>query len=275
MFQDKWFIHVDDHEKNLTVTRPPRKKSESLSPCNMTPDDVDYEISTGKNPKILSICGMNQKSFEHFVLHYGHTYEYLDFFKCQAISDFSPLSDLKNLQAVNIFWNNRAAKLWDMSDNDALRYLSLLDSKKIAYELPLLNTAKNLEVIRVSGGSFTPYHMKSLDCFAGMPSLKHIWMNDIKLDERNWKFLDSLPQLERWDFDAGMLTTEEIAYLVARYPHLKGKSLCAYNKEDASLSDVRVCGYRKPGLNLPEQQHVLDKYIRAFDALVAKYKEEL
>lgn len=50
-----------------------------------------------------------------------------------------------------------------------------------------------------------------------------------------------------------MLTTEEIAWIVAKYPHLSGQSLCAYNKDDAVLNDVRVCGYRKPGLNLPEQ----------------------
>lgn len=275
MFKEEWFIHADDREKNLHVTRPPKKKSESLSPCNMTPDDVDYEMSTGKNPKTLSICGMNQESFEYFIQHYGSTYEYLDFFKCQAISDFSPLAQLRNLQAVNIYWNIRAAALWDMSGNDSLKYLSLLDCKKLTYELPLLRTARDLEVFRVAGGNFTPYHMKSLSCFTGMTNLQSIWMYDIKLDEHDWEVLDTLPKLERFDFAAGMLTTEEIAYLVARYPRLTGKSLCAYNTEDASLSDVRICGYRKPSLNLPEQQHVLDKYVQAFDALVAKYKEEL
>jgi hypothetical protein len=36
-----------------------------------------------------------------------------------------------------------------------------------------------------------------------------------------------------------------------------------------------VCGYRKPGLDLPKGQARLDKYIREFDALVAKYRAEL
>lgn len=71
-----------------------------------------------------------------------------------------------------------------------------------------------------------------------------------------------------------MFTTEEIAYMCAKYPHIHGVSLCAYNTIDASINDVRVCGYRKPGLNLPEGQKRLDKYIEAFNSLVEKYKSE-
>lgn len=49
----------------------------------------------------------------------------------------------------------------------------------------------------------------------------------------------------------------------------------AYNTEDTVLNDVRVCGYRKPGLDLPKDQARLDKYVREFETLVAKYKAEL
>ena len=38
-------IHVDDVEKRLYVSRPKENKSGALSPCNMSPDDVDYEMS--------------------------------------------------------------------------------------------------------------------------------------------------------------------------------------------------------------------------------------
>ena len=49
----------------------------------------------------------------------------------------------------------------------------------------------------------------------------------------------------------------------------------AYNTEDAILNDVRICGYRKPGLDLPKGQARLEKYIKEFDDLVEKYKAEL
>ena len=45
-------------------------------------------------------------------------------------------------------------------------------------------------------------------------------------------------------------------------------------KEDAMLNDVRVCGFRKPGLDLPQHQKRLDKYIAQFNALVEQYKNE-
>ena len=57
-------------------------------------------------------------------------------------------------------------------------------------------------------------------------------------------------------------------------PNLSGKCLCAFNKEDALLNDVRVCGFRKPGLDLPQHQKPLDKYIAQFNALVEQYKNE-
>jgi hypothetical protein len=90
-----WFIHADDKDKRLYVSRKKPNPSGALSPCNMSPDDVDYEMSKGKNKKVIELCGMEQKSFEYFVEKYGETYEFLSFFKCQLISDFSPLEKLK------------------------------------------------------------------------------------------------------------------------------------------------------------------------------------
>ena len=72
---DEFFIHISDKEKILHMS-------------GMTPDDVDYEMGFGKNPEILEICGMNQESLEYFVQHYGKTYRYLYFFKCQLSRDF-------------------------------------------------------------------------------------------------------------------------------------------------------------------------------------------
>ena len=270
----EFFIHVSDTPKRLFISRPESIKGDALSPCCMTPDDVDYEMSTGKNPEILEICGMNQQSLEYFVQHYGKTYRYLSFFTCQLIQDFSPLEDLVNLEEVSMYWNIRADKLWNFEKNISLKAISISDAKKLTLNPELLKTSKVLETVCFSGSIFNNYPMESLECFAGMPSLKHLWLNNIRLNDKDLSALSSLPSLERFDFDAGMLTTEEIAWIVAKYPDLSGKCLCAYNKEDALLNDVRVCGFRKPGLDLPQHQKRLDKYIAQFDALVEKYRNE-
>lgn len=113
-----------------------------------------------------------------------------------------------------------------------------------------------------------------MECFADMPALKHLHLRNIRLLDKKMDALNSLPALERFDFDAGMLTTEEIAWIVAKYPNLLGTELCAFNKEDAILNDVRVCGFRKPGLDLPKDQKRLYKYVLQFNELVEKYRNE-
>ncbi len=270
----EFFIHNSETEKQLFISRPERIKGDAFSPCCMTPDDVDYEMESGKHPEILQICGMNQKSFEHFVRHYAKSYRYLSFFKCQLIQDFSPLEGLPKLEAVSVYWNIRAKRLWDFSYNDSLRTLDISNAKKLTLKPDLLKTSKVLETVSFSGSIFANYPMESLDCFAGMPALQHLYLGNIRLNDHSMDVLKTLHNLEQFDFDAGMLTTEEIAWIVAKYPGLSGKALCAYNKEDAVLNDVRVCGFRKPGLDLPEGQKRLDKYVAQFNELVEKYRNE-
>jgi len=271
---DEFFIHVSDTPKRLFISRPQSIKSDALSPCCMTPDDVDYEMASGKHPEILEICGMNQESLEHFVLHYAKSYRYLSFFKCQLIRDFSPLEDLPRLEEVFINWNIRSDKLWNMARNESLRTVSVSDAKRMTLKPDLLKTSKVLERVFIFGSSFGNFSVESLDCFAGMPALKQLYLGKIRLLDKGMGALKTMPALERFDFDAGMLTTEEIAWIAAKYPALRGKSLCAYNKEDAILNDVRVCGFRKPGLNLPQHQKRLDRYVAEFNALVEEYRND-
>lgn len=188
------------------------------------------------------------------------------------IQDFSPLEDLENLEEVSIYWNIRANNLWNFSKNRSLRTLSVSDAKRLTLYPDLLKTSAVLENVFFAGSAFNNYPMESLDCFAGMPALKSLCLDRIRLNNKSTEVLKTLPALEEFDFDAGMLTTEEIAWIVAKYPHLYGRSLCAYNTEDAILNDVRVCGFRKPGLDLPQHQKRLDKYVAQFQALVEQYK---
>lgn len=274
IFPEEYEIKTWENEKRLFISRPESITTDAFSPCCMSPDDVDYEMQQGKNSRMLEIIGMNQKSLEYFVQHYGGSYEYLSFFKCQLISDFSPLEDLKNLRAVSIYWNIRADKLWDFSKNDSMKSIYVQQAKKLTLNPDRLKTSKTIDTACFVGDIFGTYPMESLSCFEGMPALRQLWLGFIRLNDKSLDVLKTLPKLERFDFDAGMLTTEEIAWIAAKYPALQGKSICAYNTEDALLNDVRVCGYKKPSLDLPEQRKRLDKYVAQFNELVEKYKNE-
>lgn len=272
----EFWIHSTETNKHLFVTRTERIKSDALSPCCMTPDDVDYEMAQGKHSQMLEICGMNQQSFEYFVTHYGKTYRYLYFFKSQQIQDFSPLEDLENLEAVDIYWNIRADNLWNMQRNKALKAIRISDAKKMSLKPDLVRTSPTLEAFYLSGSVWGRYPLESLEIFAGMPSLMSLCLWDIKLLDRSMDALASMPELCEFRFDPGMLTTEEIAAICARYPHISGYSLRPYCPQYyGATSSMRVCGYRKPTLELPEQQHLLDKHVKKFNDLVEKYRTEL
>ncbi len=126
------------------------------------------------------------------------------------------------------------------------------------------------------GDAFNGYPMTDIRCFAGFFMLRRLHLNQIKLADKDMSFLNTLPVLETFDFDPGMLTTEQIAYLCAKYPELSGTFMGAYGPAHyGSKAYMRVSGYRKPTLELPEQKARLDAYVQAFNALVDVYRREL
>lgn len=92
----------------------------------------------------------------------------------------------------------------------------------------------------IFGGMFEKYPLESFSVFENMPSLTCLRIGKIKPVDRSIGFLKTLPNLKEFDFDAGMFTTEEIAYMCARYPHIHGTALYAYNKEPIVSTEERV-----------------------------------
>lgn len=258
-----WYVRAENENQHL----------QGHDYSDWTPDEIDYAFSLEPDLKKLEIRNFTQECLEYFVEHYGEGYECLFFNFATKIKDFSSLSKLSNLKNLSIDWY-RGEKLWDMSQNTQLKNIWINTAKKLTKTLGCINTCKSLENIMICGDMDTPYHLNSLSCFANMPNLKRIDLIDIRIDNHDISFLESTPNLKEFHFDAGMLTTEEIAYICARYPNLCGYTLGAFTSY-AALTDVRVCGYRKPGLNLPEQQATLDRYIEKFNTLVAEYKKQL
>ena len=272
---EQFFIHTSDDEKRLFNTRYIRKPSDPLSLTNLTPDDVDYEMQQGKNRDMIEICGITQEGFEHFCKVYGRTYRYISLFKCQTLSDLSPLGELPNLEYVDIYWNIRSDKLWDMSKNVNLKAIAISDCKKMTYDPQLLKTAPSVEDITFGGSVFNAYPMKSLEVFAHIPTLHNLRLYDIKPEDKTAYFLDTAPDLETYEFDPGMYTTEEIARMVAKRPDVGGRFFRAYGPAHiGSKRFMRVSGYRKPELELPRQQKALDKHVAYFNALVEQYRQE-
>ncbi len=272
---EQFFIHTSEHEKRLFNTRYIRKPSDPLSLTNLAPDDVDYEMQQGKSRDMIEICGITQEGFEHFCKKYGQTYRHISLFKCQTLMDLSPLGELLNLEYVDIYWNIRSDKLWDMSHNVNLKAIAISDCKKMTYDPQMLKTAPALEDVSFCGQADGTYPMKSLAVFANIPTLRNVRLYRIRPEDKTAFFLDTAPNLETYDFDPGMYTTEEIARMVAHRPDVGGRFFRAYGPAHlGSKRFMRVSGYRKPELELPRQQKALDKHVAYFNALVEQYRLE-
>ena len=257
-----WFVRGENEKQYLYISHENADWSHA---------EMDYEFSFGKDDSKLEIGHFTQDALEYFVSKYGKNYEYLYFNNATRIKDFSPLGDLHDLKSVSINWC-RSDTLWNMSGNTNLVNIWLSGAKKITHNLSDINSCKSLENLMISGDMDSPYPIHSFACLADMPKLQRIDLLDIKSEDHDMSFLEKLPHLKEFHFDAGMLTTEEIAYICAKYPYLKGRSLGAFTTY-FTVNDVRICGYRKPGLDLPEQQTRFEQYVAAFNALLEKYKK--
>ena len=235
----------------------------------LTPSIIDKEMQYSKSLTQLHIHRLTQDGLEHFVHRYGSSYEILYLDDCTCLTDLSPLADLPNLAAICIEQCRRIEDLWELSKNRNLRILSIRDSKKLTYYPSKLGTSDTLEEIRFwSMSSENKYCMQSLSFLNGMSSLKRLDLNGIALEDHSTAVLATLPNLEIFHFDAGMLTTEEIATICVRFPHIYGQSLGAYSIDDMSVDgNVRICGYRKPTLMLPDETEKLKMYIEHFDRI--------
>lgn len=241
----------------------------------LTPEVIDYEMQFLHSSTELHLQALTQVGLEYFVSKYGSTYKTLWFDYCVNIKDFSPLADLENIEAIRIEWCRNVDKLWDFTNNSSLKILSIHNAKKMVENPMLLQTSRTLEEIRFWGGE-NKYVLESLECFEGMESLRRIDLNDIKLKKHNFEVLGTLKNLKEFNFDAGMLTTEEIAWICAKYPHINGDCLKVYTENEVTcMNDIRICGSKKPGLDLPKDQKRLDKYTEQFNKLVEMYRNEI
>lgn len=269
MRKKEWLIKIDEDNKRLYTSR----NTEHLSSYVMTIDDIEYEMSKGKDRKIIEIAGINQECLDYFVDKYGAEYEYI-YFHMPKVKNFNSLEKLANLQGVTISGATKSESLWDMSNNKKIWYLHIVDSKSLIYNPTFLNAGIHLEEIIIASSIWSDHAMKNLEWLNGLKNLKKLELWGIKLEEKNIDVLSFVPKIEEFNFDSYMFTTEQIAYMCAKFPYIKGRALCAYNTCDAYSKDVKVCGYRKPELSLPKDQARLDKYIKEFNELVEFYKNE-
>lgn len=271
-----WRVEFDAEQadRQLAAYRGRKKTSGELAP--LTPDEIDFEMEAYPRSKhVIDLNCITQAGLEHFVQKYGSTYRGIHLSWASRVKDLSPLGNLPALEFFAIA-DGRCERLWNMSKNEQLRTLVIDSCKKLTKTPTLLDTAPALETVWYLGGAESNHPMASLQGFSHLPAIKEIRLQDIRLKDRCLDFLDTIPTLEIFDFEPSMFTTNEIAWMKAKYPQLGGDFLRAYGPAyPGSKSWIRISGSRKPELQLPKEQERLDKYIQAFDEMVEQYRQDI
>lgn len=226
----------------------------------------------------VTISGLNQETFEYFILNYGKQLKAIRFFKNKQIEDLFLLGTLPQLEYIYFFANQKVTQLWDMSNNTSLTGLGIEDFSKLN-SIVGIETAPNLKHFEIGNAIWDTAEIDSFMPLANT-KIEHLSFSGKKITDNDFSFLSDMSELKEFDFSLHLLTTEQVAWIVANFPNLKGFALkarhdCELYKSNEDLSLVPatiIVGKRKPSLKIEGNEERIKNYELKFESLVTKYK---
>ncbi len=254
-----------------------REQNADIGGGKIKADDIDI-LKQYPDIDTVTISGLNQETFEYFILNYGKQLKAIRFFKNKQIEDLSLLGTLPQLEYIYLFANQRVTKLWDMTGNTSLIGLAINDFSRLDSVVGI-ETAKNLKCFEIGNAIWDTAEIESF-----MPlsytQIEKLSFSGKKIKDNDLSFLHYMPKLKEFNFSLNFLTTEQVAWIVANFPHLVGFALksrydCKLYKSENDLGEVPgtiIVGKRKPSLIIEGNEEKIKKYDLKFEALKEKYK---
>ncbi|MFI8709253.1 leucine-rich repeat domain-containing protein [Bacillus sp. NPDC077411] len=188
------------------------------------------------------------------------------------VEDLTSLELLSDVEQINLCWNTKAAKLWDLSKNMYLRSLSIEDFKKLN-DIEPLQYCQTLNKLELSGGIGNALKINTLDPLKQLVNLKYLSLTNIRVKDGSLEPVTCLKNLLEIKI-SNQFPTEEYAKLSVALPETKCDYFHPYVKLNDSIDgkDIMVIGKRKPFLNAILDIKKLEKYDEQFKAFQEKYK---
>ena len=191
--------------------------------------------------------------------------------KHNRVFDLSPLEKCTELVAIQMYWNTKQEKLWDIRKNTRLRSFEIMDYYKVS-DLSAFR-GSTVEYLSFYGcnscSSFvSKMHVEDFSFVLDMPRLKELRFDIIK-DEPSEYYLGILSKLQNLKVfytPDSFFTFQQFAWLKAKLPNVEKGFECVYAGND---------WYSIIGRRTPKSLHdaaKAEKYQNRYDALVAKYK---
>ena len=233
--------------------------------------DID-KLKDYPDTDVVTISGLRQDTFEYFIKTYGSQLKAIRFFKNKLVEDWSLLGTIPNIEYIYFFFNQRITSLWDMSKNTSLTGLCIEDFSKLT-SIAGIETAPALKEFTVGDAIWDKMIIDSLKPLAKTNIEKFMFCGKSVTDS-DFSFLFDMPNLKQFDFPTNMLTTEQVAWIVANFPKLEGYALKAkvdFTDSCSNDAEVLIVGKRKPYLTVKGNEQRIEKYVQSFEALKKKY----
>lgn len=229
----------------------------------------DLEELEGNQCHKLSITGLRQESFEFLVDNYGYQFDEIEFFKCPLVTDFQKLEQLRYIERISFFWNQRVTRLWDLSKNDSLKYLSIDDFTRLK-DFNDLPRSKTIEEFNFGNKVWSTFVLDTLAPIAELESLKRLAFSAKKIVDGDISPLAEISNLKELHFPTNLFTTEQVAWLKAKIGDKVKSKVLAPLVEHSKY--VYIIGKRKPSFDIGTNKQRVEKYQTKFIELVEYYK---
>ena len=211
------------------------------------------------------------------ILPYLNCVKYLSLMKCNKVEDLSFIEELTNLEALYIYWNQKATKVFDAKKLEKLTFFSVEDANKITDFSGL--EYSNIEYLSIWGcnflGSFTPkIAIKDFSLFTRIPKLNSLDLVLIKNEDATSDLLElaKLSNLEKIHFTDNYFTFEQFAWLKSKLPNVVGLEPIFEYENWENETVWSVIGSKKP--KAVKKQEKANEYKKMYYELVDLYKNQ-
>ena len=279
LVKQEWNYPVYHNDRRNNTQLVLKAADADVSGGKIKTSDIDI-LADYPDVKSVTVFGLSQDTFEYFIKTYGRQLRYISFFKNKSVEDWSLLGELPELEGLYWFHNQKIAKMWDMSRNYALRAAALDDFTRL-HDLSGVEKAPSLEWFGYGDAVWSTSEIDSLKPFRGT-KIRRISFSGKKIRDMDISFIPDLKELEVFDFPTNLFTTEEVAWLSAKCPNLKGYSLKPYveyktfdeRTKKTDVPAVIIVGRRKPSLVVEGNEERIAAYAAKFNRLAEKFREE-
>lgn len=225
--------------------------------------------------KSIIISGLKQDTFEYFIHTYGKQFRAITFWKNKAVSDLSALSSLDDIEYISYFFNQKASKLWDMTNNKKLVGLSLTNFRKI-HSLDGIDKACNLTSFYLYDHVEAKMEIQSLKPIVNT-EIKHFKWGGKRVLDNDYECLAN-SKIEELDISPIQFTMLELAHLLALFPETLRGSItkpyikCGIKDKDGYTEYFFLCKRKRTCVKGKDDDRFLS-YLNEFEKMLRQCRE--